>query len=669
MPISKGPPPLLFLDNFEQIVSAGAELAYLLGACPGVSALVTSRMALRVRGEQEFPLPPLALPQEVHAADLDTLSLSPAVALFVQRVQAILPDFELTSSNAAAVVAICARLDGLPLAIELAAARCKLFPPLALLDVLDRRLHLLTEGSKDLPKRQQTLRGAIDWSYSLLSSGEQTLFTRLSVFAGGCMLEAAEAVCNPDGDLDLLTGITGLVEQSLLRSEGENEPRIGMFETIREYAADRRDARSETARLRGLHARYFMQLAEQAELKLKGPERGAWLIRLDREHDNIRAVLGWALEAEEPELALRLVGMLWVFWRNRGHLTEGQRWAEAALARGAGASDRVRAKAMIAAGYLAYLRYDLPSAVTWLEQSLAISRHLGDTRGIAMPLCILAHVAIMRGDDATAEVQYREILGLDREAGQLWEAAGALNHLGQVLEKRHELVEAAQRAEESLALFRLLDDCQGSAWTLMTLVCIARKAGDLPAARCRLEEALGLARKIGDRMGIAQVLAELAVVLCGLEDVGRARLLLNESMQLARDVGHGSSIALAMLGSTKVAESCGDGAQAVAMYGECLHLCRTGGDRIRMAECLAGLACLAVMYGASLRAARLLGVAEALCEPGTALRNVIGHSPYDRIERAARAAMGDDAFVAARAAGQALKLKVAIGYALEETEP
>ncbi|HZU11761.1 MAG TPA: tetratricopeptide repeat protein [Chloroflexota bacterium] len=645
-------PRLLFLDNFEQILAAGTILADLLRACPGVTVLVTSRAALRVRGEQEFPVRPLALPRSGTEDDPAALARVPAVALFLQRVRAVRPDFELSAEIAPDIAAICIQLDGLPLGIELAAARSRLFPPHALLERLDRRLHLLTVGAKDSPDRQQTLRAAIDWSYSLLSPEEKTVFARLSVFAGGCSLEAAEAVCNRGGQLDLLAAVTGLAEHSLLRLEDDGGPRIGMLATIKEYAADQLEAAGATVALRSDHAEWAVRLVEDTEPHLTGRDQAEWLLRLDREHDNIRAALRWTLESGEVELALRLVSAMWWYWRKRGYLTEGQRWAEGALAQSAGTPEQLRAKALTVAGYLAYLRYDTEQAVAWEEESLAIFRRLGDSRGIALALFGLGNVAIMRGDDAAAEARYREILSLERDPGQLWEVAGALNNLGYVLERRNELEEGEQRAAEGLALFRQLGDLQGVAWTLMTLAQVSRQAGKLARARGRLEEALVLAREIGDRVGTTQIMTDLAIVVCDEGDVERARQLLDESLILARRTEHGGSIAIALLGQGKVAEAQGEIDRAAALYGECLELCRRGGDNVRLAECLLRLARVALAQGSPLRAAELVGAAQTTYPPGLP-HDVTADEDIDRLQADIRSAVGAEAFLAAREAGQA----------------
>jgi len=317
---------LLVLDNFEQVVAAATDVAELLAVAPGLKVLATSRAPLRISGEHEVPVPPLGLPDVAHPTS-ENLSQYEAVALFIQRAEAARPDFRVTNENAPAVAEICARLDGLPLAIELAAARVKLLPPQALLGRLTNRLRILTGGARDRPARQQTLRGAIDWSYGLLDENEQPLFRQIAVFSGGCTLQAVEAVCIAATDLtdDLVDGLGSLVDKSLLRQEApsSSEPRFRMLETIREYALERLEESSEAESLRLRHANYYLSLAQQAQPALRGPRAARWLEQLEAEHENLRAALSWAVEADERDVGLRLAGTLGEFWEMRGHLSEG----------------------------------------------------------------------------------------------------------------------------------------------------------------------------------------------------------------------------------------------------------------------------------------------------------------------------------------------------------
>jgi predicted ATPase len=368
---------LVFLDTFEHVVAAAPDLVALLAAGPELKLLVTSRVVLRLSGEQEYVVPPLALPDNTQLTDPELLARSPAVALFMQRAAAIQPDFQLTKANAAAIAEICARLDGLPLAIELAAARVKLLPPAALLARLGRRLQILTGGPRDLPARQQTLRDTLDWSYRLLSADEQRLLRCLAVFSGGCTVDAAEATYPSVGDsshgvvakqevrpLDVLDGMAALIDSSFVRQAelDGTEPRLVMLETIHEYGLERLAASGELEVVARQHAAYFLALAEEAEPKLMSAEQGRWLNRLERERDNLRAALRWALERGEMETALRLSGALGRYWFKHGYLSEGRRWLDEGLSGKSAVAPSARAKALTSAGLLAHYQGDLSRA-------------------------------------------------------------------------------------------------------------------------------------------------------------------------------------------------------------------------------------------------------------------------------------------------------------------
>jgi len=367
---------LLVLDNFEQVVDAAPLVGELLSGCPGLKALTTSRISLRIYGEHEYAVSPLEMPDPMHLPPIETLRQYEAIRFFTERARAANAHFSLTNENATVVAEICARLDGLPLAIELAAARIKLLSPQAMCSRLGNPLRFLTGGARDLPERQRTLRGAIAWSHALLDEGEQALFARLSVFSGGCVLDAVEAVCEAEGDLfvDVLEGLSSLLDKSLLRQEEmvEEEPRFVMLETIREYARERLEVSGEAEEIRRLHAEYFVALAEQGASEQQGPEEAAWLERLDLEHDNMRAALSWMLESEEAGAGLRLSGALWRFWWMRGHYSEGRRWLEEALAKD-GRASAVRAKALEAVGWLADDQGDIDRAVAAAEEGLSLS--------------------------------------------------------------------------------------------------------------------------------------------------------------------------------------------------------------------------------------------------------------------------------------------------------
>jgi predicted ATPase/class 3 adenylate cyclase len=519
---------LLVLDNCEHLLGAAPLVAGLLAACPALKVLATSRAVLRLSGEHALPVPPLALPEPSDPqgpARTDHLTECEAVRLFLDRARAARADFTLTQANAPAVAAICRRLDGLPLALELAAARVRLLPPRALLARLEHRLPLLTGGARDLPARLQTMRDAIAWSYDLLPAGEQTLFRRLGAFAGGCSLEAAEAVCatgdgggaGGTGDVatDALDGLAALVDQSLLRRDeaGDDggEPRFVMLETVREYALERLAASGEAAAVRGAHAAHFLDLAERAEPGLRGPEQAAWLDRLEREHDNFRAALRWAVERGEADLGLRLGGALWRFWYTHAHLSEGREWLTALLADPGAGRSAARAKALAGLGTLTWFRGDDRAARSLVEESVAIGRELRDSPSLAASLAWLGYVT-QQGDPAAARAWLEEALAIGREVGDGEVIAHALNLLGEVARCEGDYGRAAACYEESLAAARDLGERWRVAAALHNLGHIARHRGDPEGAAARFRESLAVARELGDTRLIAHCLTGLAGV-------------------------------------------------------------------------------------------------------------------------------------------------------------
>ena len=504
---------LVVLDNVEHLLTAAPDVAVLLAAAPDLKVLATSRAPLRLRGEHVLPLPPLALPaiDARRPLDLPAVAAVPAVALFVQRAQAVKPAFALTRENARAVAAICARLDGLPLALELAAARVALLPSRALLARLERRLTLLTGGARDLPARQQTMRGTIAWSHDLLTGAEQALFRRLAVFAGGASLEAIEAVCAAAGGLEpaVLDGVASLAEKSLLRqAEGpEGEPRVAMLETIREFALEQLAASDEEERVRRQHAEHFLALVEAAGPELAGRDQGAWLARLEAEHENLRTALAWVAERGPPGTALRLAGALPEFWRMHGHLGEGRRWLERALARGGEAAPVDRAKALQAAGRLARVQGDLEAARAVLEESLTLYRELQDQQGIAD---VLHNLATAQQDPAVARALLEESLVLHRDLGDVPGTATTFNVLGEVARLQRDYATARAHYAASLALLRELGDTWRTPMVLHNLGIVAHLQGDHAAARAHQAEALALLQEVGTR-GLARELTAYAL--------------------------------------------------------------------------------------------------------------------------------------------------------------
>jgi predicted ATPase len=562
-------PLLLLLDSFEHLIPAASLVAELAAESPGSKILVTSRSPLHFYGEHEFPVPPLAVP-DPRTTSLEELSRSEAITLFIQRAMAVKPNFAMTEESAKAIAEICGRLDGLPLAIELAAARVKLLSPAAMRARLENRLQLLTGGARDLPARQQTLRGAIDWSHDLLTPAEQKLFRRLSVFVGGCTLEAAEAVCDARNDLglDLLEGIGSLIDKSLL---GEFEPRGGesrcfMLETIREYGLERLASSGDEPLTRRAHAAYCLVLAEDRAFEQvpgnpvgepyglssppvggpparPGPETSGWLEQFEVEHDNFRAALNWLIENAEAEWGLRLGTALLQFWEEREQQAEGRERLERLLSLpGAAARTRLRARALFAQGVLTG-NADLASARAFHEKGLEISRELDDKRGVAVALNAIAVCAKKQGDLEDSRSRFEESLALWKELGDAVAVARALSNLASVARLGGLPGEARDLFRECLALSRQLGDRAGAAWALNQQGDVAREQGDLAAAGNAYEESLAMFRDLGDRWGIAGSLVDQGNLAREQGDFEAADRLYAQSLGVFRELDYKRGIA------------------------------------------------------------------------------------------------------------------------------
>ncbi|MDQ3707370.1 MAG: tetratricopeptide repeat protein [Chloroflexota bacterium] len=530
---------LLFLDNFEQVLPAATLVADLLAACPSLKILVTSREVLRLRGEHEMTLPPLALPALPNQAklDLEALASNEAIALFIQRALAVRPNFVLDDSNARVVTEICVRLDGLPLAIELATARLKILSPQALLARLKQALKILTGGANDLPARQQTLHDTIDWSYRLLDPDEQCFFRTLAVFAGGCTLEAVEAVAggpDPDDGLLALERVSSLVDKSLLRRvDQHDEPRLVMLETIREYAMERLVEEGEAEATHERHACYFAAFAEAAEKELRGPSQTEWLNKLQSDRDNLRAALAWSTGAdgqksyERAEYGLRIAGALAQFWQIYGPLSEGREWLETVLK--VPEVQRItaaRAKGYFSAGWLALFQGDYEVAARHCGESLTINRQLGDDWNATWALNGLGRAMEATGDLERATALYEESLAIRRTMGNQWGVGGSLNNLGRVAMRQQDYQRGGQLFEEGVAVFRETGD-RGSMAAVqnnLALVCIRR--GELSRARTLLDECLAVELEVDYKWGIPYCLMALAEVASAQRQPQRAARLL-----------------------------------------------------------------------------------------------------------------------------------------------
>jgi predicted ATPase len=581
-------PMLLLLDNFEHLVQAAPTVAELLAVAPSLKILVTSRAALHVYGEHEFPVPPLALPDSRSVLRVETLSRCSAIELFTERAVAAKPDFVLTPENARAVAEICIRLDGLPLAIELAAARIKVLSPASMLTRLASRLQLLTGGARDLPQRQQTLRAAMDWSYDLLSSEEQRLFRRLSVFAGGCNLEGVEAVCDTKGDLnlDLLEGMSSMVDKSLVQQiePGKGESRFGMLETIREYALEKLEASGENADTRRAHAAYCLILAEETA-EQGGVEGADWLERFTLEQDNFRAALDWLTETRNAEWGLRLGAALFRFWETSENFAEGRdrlhkvlRLAEAAH------PTKSRCRALFAAGVLAVGQGDYASADGMIMESLEIARQLGDRHAAAVALNALAVNARDRGEIAIARSLFEESSVIWRELDDPRAIARSLSNLANVVMLQDDYARSQSLYGECLFIFEELGDRTGVAWTTNYQGDVARHHGDLTAARALYEKGLAIFRELGDRWGIAATLADLGSLAREQRDYSSARSLYRESIKMFQDLDHKRGIARLLEAFACVAAVQHESARSLRLAGAAAALRQNIGAPLTSAE-------------------------------------------------------------------------------------
>jgi len=541
---------LLILDNFEQVLLAAPLVVELLQAGPRLKIVVSSRAPLHVSGEREFPVQPLGVPDPQHLPSLDALSQFEAVKLFIERAIAVKPNFAVTNENAPAVAEICARLDGLPLAIELAAARIKLLPAQAILAHLGDRLGLLSGGGRDLPARQQTLRGAIAWSHDLLDDAGRRLFARFAVFVGGARLGEAEAVCGPASELgiDVLDGLGELLDQSLIRQEEvHGEPHFIMLETIREFARERLEESAEFAEICRRQAAVYLALVQQAEPELTGPGQRDWLDRIEHEHDNLRAAIDWTVEAAETESALRLVAATWRFWQMRGHLHEARRRIAKVL-EVSDASDHpnARAKALEAAGGVAYWLGDTVAAHGFYEEALTLTRQLGDDAAIANAAYNLAFVAETEDTIALAtplsQALLEESLALHRELSDRRGVAKVLWALGAASSRTGDVNVAEERYRESLAVFRDLDDRFMTGWALFELGALALKKMELASAYSLTTEALTIFDTVRDVTGIVLCLEWLAAIAEAEGNLERGMRLAGAAAALQASGGVGLAV-------------------------------------------------------------------------------------------------------------------------------
>jgi predicted ATPase/class 3 adenylate cyclase len=539
---------LLVLDNFEQILEAGPAVGDLVSSNPRLKIVVTTRAVLHVHGEHEFPVPPLALPEPGEHPSAESLGQYEAVALFIQRARAMRPDFEVTNENAPAVAEICARLDGLPLAIELAAARVKFLEPDDVLARLSDRLSLLRGGAKDLPTRQQTLRDAIAWSYDLLDEDEQALFRLFSVFVGGWTLDAAEAVM--DGDADVFEGVASLVDKSLVRRLPQelSGSRFSMLMTIREFAWERLLVSPEADEVRRRHAELFLGLTEEAEPNLTGPEHMTWLDRIERDHDNIRSALRWSVEKDRAEVGLRMGGALWRFWHLRGHFTEGRAWITELLVQpSAQPRSAARAKGLNGLAGLVYWQGDYDLASTYWNESLEIWKELGERGQIAEVLYSLAYIATIRAEFDRAMALFDESTTLFREVGDKRGEGNARMSLGMGYQLAGDLEAAALEIKGALPLVEEAGDTFGTANALGMLGRVASEQGQFEEATGYMVRTLRMFMSLGDMSGIAFTLDDLAAVAIGKGRFERAIVLTAAAQNIRDTLGGAAPTALVVI--------------------------------------------------------------------------------------------------------------------------
>jgi predicted ATPase/DNA-binding CsgD family transcriptional regulator len=664
---------LLVLDNFEHLMPAAHVVEQLLTTSPELKLLVTSREVLHLRAEQQFSVPPLAVPDRKHVAQVQSLTQYPALELFLQRARAVKHDFQWNTTNAQPLTNICTRLDGLPLAIELAAARIGMLSLQALLARLDHSLQILTHGPTDLPERQQTLRKTIAWSYELLNAEEQRLFRRLSIFVGGCSFEAIEAACNALGDGDgaahIFESVTSLIDKSLLQSTGQEGEvtRLAMLETIREYGLECLTISGAMEATRHAHAAYYLQLAEEAAPNWFGPEQKAWFDRLELEHDNLRTALNWLLEqgeeSESIEMALRLGEALWYFWLIQFHRSEGQDFLERALARSKGIKVNVRAKALLAAGNLAGYRGDFDRGEVLCQESLALFREVRDTIGVGRAVFHLGIVAYTRGDFATARSRFEESLALHNELGDKEYIENSLFFLACICIYQGEHIHGRSLAEASLLLSRVMGDKEG---VYSALRLLAREyfyfQGNVAKATDLYKECLTLSRELNE--GEGEVLGDLGEVYLYQGNLTMARSLLEESIALLQRQDEQTNKAWSLSLLAKLAAVQDDYTTARAHYEECLRINKANFlanspwylEGLAVPSYLEGLAAVVAAQGEFEWAAHLWGSAEAQRSKSGIPLPPVYRADYERAVADARVQFGEKGFVIAWAEGRTMPL-------------
>lgn len=614
-----GGPLLLVLDNFEQVLPAAQTVSEILAQCPFVKAVVTTRAPLKIYGEQEFPVSPLVT--------------SAAVQLFEQRSMAVRPDFATTPENRVAIEAICCRLDGLPLAIELAAARTKVLSPTAILDRLQSRLEFLTGGASDLPERQKTLRRTIDWSYNLLSEGEQRLFWRFAAFVGGASIEAAEAVCDTRLDLgmNVLDGLTSLLDKNLIQrvDQSVSEPRFTMLETIREYALERLTLSGEGPSTRRSHAAYCLVLAEEGNPELDPVARTEWLARCDAEIDNFRAALDWLFDNHELEWAIRLSMALFRFWDMREYFTEGRRRLKSLMGLIGNGYVRERARICTFLGAYATSQGDYAADIAFLKQGLALYGELDDQWGLAATWNALAVAARDRGNFEEAEGYFEMSLAQWRKLHDPISTARCLHNMANGAKMRGDFPRAKKALVEAISIFREHDDIIAAAWSINQWGDLELEQGRIESAHDLYREALDVFRKTDEHWGCARSLTDLGYIHCIRGEFAAARKAYREATELSVELGHRRGIARALEGQACVAAASGQAIRALAL--------EAAADRLRH------------LVGAPLSGSDRARLTERLCSARKILDSTEGRLAWQR--------------------GSEMPIESAIQFALEEPNP
>jgi len=660
---------LLLLDNFEQVLAAAPQLSDLLAACPNLHLLVTSRAPLRLHGEREFALSPLPLPDLKHLPTSDVLAQYAACTLFVQRGRAIKADFQLTEANARAIAEICIRLDGLPLAIELAAARTRLLSPQALLARLSHRLDILTGGARDLPARQQTLRATIAWSYNLLAPSEQQLFRSLSVFAGGCALQAIETIAKSAsaGAVNVLDGVSTLLENNLVRQveQPDGEPRLLLLETIREYGLECLTNMGELEAARSAHAAYYLALAEEAKSQLRGSELVRWTVQLGMEQENLRAALSFLLDQAQvqagtpggplhAEQALRLCVALYWFWYHRGSMREGQVFLEQALARREGVAASLRARALYTAAELAFGLNNMERTETLCGECLSLFRELGDTSGVASSLFLLGSRARVRGQYALACSLLEEAEALSQQMGDRRNQGRCHVELARIATEQGQYERARTLLEGNLKSCLAVGDQVGVGFVRYLLArTLFVSQQDLARAQSLVEQSLAFFQELGYARFKVYPLSLLAQMRLAQGELALAREWCEESLVLEKEVGDQEGTIEALLDLGRVAVAQGDLAVARRCYQESLTILQELGSQGFLAACLEGLAALEAQGAPSL-AAQLWGTAEALREAIGAPIYPVYRASYEQAIAQTRAALGEQTFRTAWAEGRSM---------------